>query len=111
MTQLNTPYPATAYLTGFLRQHQARLDLEVIQADPAIELFLRLFSRDGMGRVAMTKAQAERDDATKAATEARERAAGLAGQLQAMQEQNAALLAAIKPQGEPKPKKTPPAKA
>lgn len=59
----------------------------------------------------MTKAQAERDDATKAATEARERAAGLAGQLQAMQEQNAALLAAIKPQGEPKPKKTPPAKA
>ena len=59
----------------------------------------------------MTKAQTERDDATKAATEARERAAGLAGQLQAMQEQNAALLAAIKPQGEPKPKKTPPAKA
>lgn len=59
----------------------------------------------------MTKAQAERDDATKAATEARERAAGLAGQLQAMQEQNAALLAAIKPQGEPKQKKTPPAKA
>lgn len=59
----------------------------------------------------MTKAQAERDDATKATTEARERAAGLAGQLQAMQEQNAALLAAIKPQGETKPKKTPPAKA
>ena len=59
----------------------------------------------------MTKAQAERDDATKAAAEARERAAGLAGQVQAMQEQNAALVAAIKPQGEPKPKKTPPAKA
>ena len=59
----------------------------------------------------MTKAQAERDDATKAAAEARERAAGLAGQVQAMQEQNAALLAAIKPQGEAKPKKTPPAKA
>lgn len=59
----------------------------------------------------MTKAQAERDDATKAATEARERAAGLAGQLHAMQEQIAALLAAIKPHGEQKPKKTPPAKA
>lgn len=59
----------------------------------------------------MTKAEGERDDATKAAVEARERAAGLAGQLQAMQEQNAALLAAIKPQGEPKPKKTPAAKA
>ena len=43
--------------------------------------------------------------------EARERAAGLAGQLQAMQEQNAALLAAIKPQAEPRPKKTPPANA
>ena len=57
------------------------------------------------------KAQGERDDATKTAAEARERAAGLAGQLQAMQEQNAALLAAINPQGEQKPKKTPPAKA
>ena len=59
----------------------------------------------------LTKAQGERDDATKTAAEARERAAGLAGQLQAMQEQNAALLAAINPQGEQKPKKTPPAKA
>ena len=29
MIQLNTPYPATAYLTGFLRQHAARLDLDV----------------------------------------------------------------------------------
>jgi radical SAM superfamily enzyme YgiQ (UPF0313 family) len=51
MTQLNTPYPATAYLTGFLRQHAARLDLEVLQADPALELFLRLFSRAGLSRV------------------------------------------------------------
>ncbi|MBA3452724.1 MAG: radical SAM protein [Deltaproteobacteria bacterium] len=51
MTQLNTPYPATAYLTGFLRQHEARLGVEVIQADAAIELFLRLFSRAGLGRV------------------------------------------------------------
>ncbi|HSD90819.1 MAG TPA: radical SAM protein [Kofleriaceae bacterium] len=46
MTQLNTPYPATAYLTGFLRQHAERLDIEVHQADAAIELFLRVFSRD-----------------------------------------------------------------
>lgn len=59
----------------------------------------------------MTKAQTERDDATKTAAEARECAAGLAGQVKAMQEQNAALLAAIKPEGEAKPKKTPPAKA
>jgi radical SAM superfamily enzyme YgiQ (UPF0313 family) len=51
MTQLNTPYPATAYLTGFLRQHAVRLGLEVAQADPGIELFLRLYSRAGLGRV------------------------------------------------------------
>src|SRR5437868_6589830 len=51
MTQLNTPYPATAYLTGFLRQHEARLGVSVTQADPALDLFLRLFSRDGLGRV------------------------------------------------------------
>lgn len=50
MVQLNTPYPATAYLTGFLRQHEARLGLQVTQADPAIALFLRLFSRAGLGR-------------------------------------------------------------
>src|SRR5262247_3564606 len=48
MTQLNTPYPATAYLTGFLRQHEARLGLEVCQADAALELFLRVFSRAGL---------------------------------------------------------------
>lgn len=57
----------------------------------------------------LTKAQSVRDDATKAAAEAREHAAGLAGQLKAMQEQNAALLAAIKPQA-PKARKTPAAK-
>ncbi|HET7810814.1 MAG TPA: radical SAM protein [Steroidobacteraceae bacterium] len=44
MIQLNTPYPATAYLTGFLRLHAARLGLQVTQADTSIELFLRLFS-------------------------------------------------------------------
>jgi radical SAM superfamily enzyme YgiQ (UPF0313 family) len=51
MTQLNTPYPATAYLTGFLRQHQARLGLELAQVDAALELFLKLFSRPGIQRV------------------------------------------------------------
>jgi radical SAM superfamily enzyme YgiQ (UPF0313 family) len=51
MTQLNTPYPATAYLTGFLRQHAARFELEVVQADAALELFLRIFSRDGITRI------------------------------------------------------------
>ena len=51
MTQLNTPYPATAYLMGFLRQHEARLGLEVCQADAALELFLRIFSRAGLTRI------------------------------------------------------------
>jgi radical SAM superfamily enzyme YgiQ (UPF0313 family) len=51
MVQLNTPYPATAYLTGFLRLHAQRLGITVTQADPAIELFLRLFSRGGLSQV------------------------------------------------------------
>jgi radical SAM superfamily enzyme YgiQ (UPF0313 family) len=44
MIQLNTPYPATAYLTGFLRQQAMHLGLEVTQADASILLFLRLYS-------------------------------------------------------------------
>jgi radical SAM superfamily enzyme YgiQ (UPF0313 family) len=48
MTQLNTPYPATAYLTAFLKKQ----GYEVVQSDPAILLALRLFSRDGVGRMA-----------------------------------------------------------
>jgi radical SAM superfamily enzyme YgiQ (UPF0313 family) len=44
MTQLNTPYPATAYLTGFLRAQAADLDLTVAQADASLALFLRLYS-------------------------------------------------------------------
>lgn len=47
MTQLNTPYPATAYLKGFLRSR----GIEAAQADPALELFLRLFSSSGLARV------------------------------------------------------------
>ena len=51
MIQVNTPYPATAYLTGFLRQHAQRLDLTIAQADPAIALFLRIFSRRGVEEI------------------------------------------------------------
>ena len=40
MTQLNTPYPATAYLTGFLRSH----GIDAAQEDLALGLVLRLFS-------------------------------------------------------------------
>lgn len=47
MTQLNTPYPATAYLTGFLRSR----GFETVQADPAIELVLKLFSREGLTQI------------------------------------------------------------
>lgn len=49
MTQLNTPYPATAYLTGCLHRHAP--DVEVVQADFSLELFLRLFSRRGLKQV------------------------------------------------------------
>ncbi|HEX6637246.1 MAG TPA: radical SAM protein [Steroidobacteraceae bacterium] len=52
MIQLNTPYPATAYLTGFLREHAGGLGLDVSQADTSIELFLRLYSKPLVERMA-----------------------------------------------------------
>ena len=52
MVQLNTPYPATAYLTGFLRLHATDLGLEVTQADASLVLFLRLFSGPLLARMA-----------------------------------------------------------
>jgi radical SAM superfamily enzyme YgiQ (UPF0313 family) len=52
MIQLNTPYPATAYLTGFLRQYASELDLTVSQADASIALFLRLYSAPMITRMA-----------------------------------------------------------
>jgi hypothetical protein len=47
LTQLNTPYPSTAYLTGFLRAHGYCTH----QADVGIEMVLALFSRIGLSRV------------------------------------------------------------
>src|SRR4051812_32481631 len=47
MTQLSGPYPATAYLTGFLRGRGET----VSQTDPALELVLRILSREGLKRV------------------------------------------------------------
>ena len=44
MTQLNTPYPSTAYLTGFLRSR----GFTAVQEDLALALVLRLFSCDGL---------------------------------------------------------------
>ena len=44
MTQLNTPYPSTAYITGFLRSR----GVAAVQEDLALALVLRLFSRAGL---------------------------------------------------------------
>ncbi|MBC8156374.1 MAG: radical SAM protein, partial [Bacteroidetes bacterium] len=46
-TQLNTPYPATAYLKGFLNTR----GLASHQADLGIEVILALFSRAGLTRL------------------------------------------------------------
>jgi radical SAM superfamily enzyme YgiQ (UPF0313 family) len=61
LTQLNTPYPSTAYLTGFLQSRGYAVEDSapdestekafVAQADVGIEMVLALFSRSGLGRV------------------------------------------------------------
>ncbi len=59
MTQLNTPYPSTAYLTGFLRSR----GVDAVQADLALALVLKLMSRSGLTRLraaALTQAEEER---------------------------------------------------
>ncbi len=43
-TQLNTPYPATAYIKGFLNT----INVDAFQADLGIEVILKLFSKDGL---------------------------------------------------------------
>ena len=47
MTQLNTPYPSTAYLTGFLRSR----GIDAAQADLALALVLTLFTPEGLAQV------------------------------------------------------------
>ncbi len=47
MTQLNTPYPSTAYLTGFLRSQ----GVDAVQEDLALGLVLALFTPEGLGQV------------------------------------------------------------
>lgn len=46
-TQLNTPYPATAYLKGFLNTQ----GVDSVQMDLGIETILRLFSKSGLGQL------------------------------------------------------------
>lgn len=52
-TQLNTPYPATAYLKGFFNTQQVSVD----QQDLGIEVILELFSRQGLEQL-FTRAEA-----------------------------------------------------
>jgi len=47
MTQLNVPYPSTAYLTGFLRSR----GIAAVQADIALTLVLELFSPRGLHEI------------------------------------------------------------
>ena len=47
MTQLNTPYPSTAYLTGFLRSR----GVDAVQEDLALALVLALFSTEGLAQL------------------------------------------------------------
>ncbi|MCF6240704.1 MAG: radical SAM protein [Bacteroidales bacterium] len=47
LTQLNTPYPATAYLSGFLNGQ----DIKTTQADLGIELVSELFSKKGLKNI------------------------------------------------------------
>lgn len=47
MTQLNTPYPSTAYLTGFLRSR----GVAAVQEDLALALVLDLFSPRGLQEI------------------------------------------------------------
>ena len=47
MTQLNTPYPSTAYLTGFLRSQ----GVDAVQSDLALQLVLHVFTPQGLDEV------------------------------------------------------------
>lgn len=46
-TQLNTPYPATAYLKGFLNTKQ----VSSFQADMGLDVILKIFSRQGLKNI------------------------------------------------------------
>jgi radical SAM superfamily enzyme YgiQ (UPF0313 family) len=47
MTQLNTPYPSTAYLTGFLRSR----NIDAVQKDLALALVLSFFTSQGISEI------------------------------------------------------------
>ena len=62
MTQLNTPYPSTAYLTGFLRSR----GIDAVQEDLALALVLDLLSPDGLDSVRSCAETLARDRRTEA---------------------------------------------
>ena len=56
-TQLNTPYPATAYIKGFLNT----LNVPSLQVDLGIEVILKLFSPQGLTQLFDALEQADED--------------------------------------------------
>jgi radical SAM superfamily enzyme YgiQ (UPF0313 family) len=65
MTQLNTPYPSTAYLTGFLRSR----GVQAVQEDIALATVLTLLTPEGLDSV-MACAQAQDPDQRSASVNA-----------------------------------------
>ncbi len=60
-TQLNTPYPATAYLKGFFNTK----NIATVQADLGIEVTMELFSKKGLEKLFLTiQAKTESSDLT-----------------------------------------------
>jgi len=60
-TQLNTPYPATAYLKGFFNTK----NIATVQADLGIEVTMELFSKKGLEKLFSTiQAKTESSDLT-----------------------------------------------
>jgi hypothetical protein len=57
-TQLNTPYPATAYIKGFLNTK----NIESVQADLGIEVILKLFSKEGLVNLFQSNNQQPKTD-------------------------------------------------
>ena len=56
-TQLNTPYPATSYLMGYL----SSVGIDAGQADLSIETILAVFSREGLKKIFDTLEETEAD--------------------------------------------------
>ena len=61
MTQLNTPYPSTAYITGFLREQ----GIDAVQHDLALATVLELLSKPGLAQ--LQAAALATDEATRSA--------------------------------------------